>query len=310
MNELLFYATIAVISILVMAKASAYAINAIAHYAKTTGISNYFIGFLVVSMGTTLPEFSTAVMGSFANQGKLILGDLIGASIIDVTLILGIVAILGKKLKVQGKFKGSLSILLLTLIPLILGIDGRLDTKDGFILLAAFGLYVLKLIRNEKSHSCIKKQVAFKYIWKDMFIFLGCMTALLLSARWLLISAIHISNILHIPAYLMGLIFLGLITAIPELTIAIKSVLGGMSSITFGNLLGSVIANTTFALGTASILRTIVFDRTVFIPTAMFMITAVFIGVLFLNKGEITWKEGIGLLLIYLTFVASQVFTI
>jgi len=306
MNDFLFYITIGIISVLVMSKASNYAVGAMAHYAKTTGISGYLIGFLVISFGTTLPELSTAIMGSISGQGTLVLGNLIGTGIVNMTLVLGIAAIIGKKLRVEGEFKSALTILVLILVPLFLGIDGRLDAKDGIILLFTFGVYVFRMVKKEKSFSYMKKEISFRDVWKDMVIFLGCLMAMLLSAKWLLISALHIANIIHLPLYLMGLIFMGIITAVPELTIGIRSVLKGQTGIAFGNIVGSVVVDTILILGIAAILRPITFDRGMFIPTALFMITSVFIGTLFLNKGKITWKEGIGLLLIYLTFVVSE----
>ena len=74
----------------------------------------------------------------------------------------------------------------------------------------------------------------------------------------------------------------------------------------FGDILGSVVCNSSLVLGVASILRPITFNVIQFVLPALFMITAVFIGILFIKKKEITWEEGIGLLLIYVTFIVSQ----
>jgi len=300
------------LSIVLISISARNAITSISNYAKNTGISNYLIGFLVVSIGTTLPELSTAIVGSLAGQSKILLGNLIGANILDITVILGITAIVGKKITIHGKSlqKTVLTILLLVILPLVLGLDGKFSRFDGIILLGAFGGYVYRLLRKEKTFGKIKTQVPFKKLWKDMLIFLASLIALLLSARWLLISSLHIANELNVPLFAMGLFFVAIGTTIPELTVSIRSVMKGLPSIAFGDLLGAVVANSTLVLGLAAVIHPIVFDRGSFVAAAMFMITSVFIGLLFLNKKEITWKEGIGLILVYATFVVTQGFLI
>lgn len=306
--ELAISIIIAIASIFVISVSARYAIKAVMNYAKTTGISDYIIGFLVISIGTALPELSTAITGSFSGQGKLILGDIMGANILDVTVILGLTAILGKKIKIRGfgLEKTSLTVLMMVLLPLVLGLDGQFSNFDGTILIGAFVVYIIRLLKREKDFGYVKKEVAFRDIWGDMVIFLGCIVALLLSTRWLLIVSVSIATQLHIPFFIMGMFFIALGTTVPELTVSIRSVFSGASSIAFGELLGAVVANSTLVLGTAAILNPISFERGAFIIAALFMVTSVFIGILFLSKSEISWKEGICLLLIYLTFFVSQ----
>lgn len=306
--EIVISFVIAIVSLLVIMKAATYAISAISNYAKTTGISEYLIGFLVVSIGTSLPELSTAIMGSLANQGNLVLGNLIGANIINVTIVLGLTAIIGKKIIIKGDFldKTVLTTVAIVILPLILGIDGKFSRIDGIILLVTFILYVLKLLKQEGTLGHIKKSISIKEVWKDMFVFLGSLFALLLSAKWFLISCFQISSFFRIPTFIMGLVFVAFGTTVPELTVGIRSVLKGHHQIGFGNILGSIIANITLILGIAAILNPISFERTTFITSALFMLTAVVIAILFLKKKTITWQEGVALLLVYLTFLVSE----
>lgn len=306
--EIVFSFVIAIVSLIIIMKAATYAINAISNYAKTAGISEYLIGFLVVSIGTSLPELSTAIMGSLAHQGNLILGDLIGANIINVTIVLGLTAIIGKKIIIKGDFldKTVLTTVAIVILPLILGIDGKFSRIDGIILLVVFILYILKLLKQEGTLGHIKKNIPIKEIWKDMFVFLGSLFALLLSAKWFLISCFQISSFFRIPTFIMGLVFVAFGTTVPELTVGIRSVLKGHNHIGFGTILGSIIANITLILGIAAILNPISFERTTFITSALFMLTAVIIAILFLKKKEITWQEGLALLLVYITFLVSE----
>ena len=300
----------AVLSMVVIMKSASYAITAIIDYAKRTGISEYLIGFLVVSIGTTLPDLSAGVFASLSGQGALVLGDVIGSNILDVTIVLGIAALIAKKVKVHGRIVNNAMIttLVMVVLPLVLGIDGVISRIDGMLLLTAFCVYVFRLFKKEGEIGHIKENVKWKNIWKDMFIFVGSLLALLLSARWLVISTLRLSALFKIPVFVMGLVFVAIGNTTPELMVQIKSVLSGHTSIGFGNILGAVVANSSLVIGISSLINPIVFNKNEFIIPAFFMVTAVYIGILFIKKKEVTWQEGIALFLIYLTFLASEIF--
>jgi cation:H+ antiporter len=287
---------------------ASYIIKAVSDYAKKTGISDYIVGFLIVSIGTSLPEFVTAVTASFADAGNLVLGDLIGASILDVTLVLGLTAIVGRKIFVKGNVldKTLFIILFIAILPLIVGFDGRITRIEGFILIAAYFFHLVLLAEKEGSVGEVKKDLRWEDIWQDMLIIPACIIAMLLSSSLFVKSAIAVANILEVPHFVVGLVLVAFCTTLPELIVELMSIKHGISGIAFGDILGSVVTNCTLILGVAAVIRDITFERTPFINSAFFMLTAVFISLLFIKKKEITWQEGLGLIMIYLTFLVSQ----
>ncbi len=297
--------------VFVIMKSAGFAITALSHYAKETGISQYIIGFLVISIGTSLPEFGTAVMSSLSGKGIITVGNVIGASIIDITVVLGLMAVIGKRIKLKGGLvrKSALPILIFLLLPLLLGLNGTLSRLDGVLLLGAYGLYIALLFKNEGGLGKIKKQVAWKDIWVDMVVFIGCILALLLAARWMVTSSIIIATELNVPFFFVGLFLISIGTTIPELVVQVKSIKSGSEGLGFGNTFGSIITNMILILGIAALINPITFNASTFIIPAMFLIMSVFIGIVFLRTEEITWQEGIGLLLIYVTFIVTQVFS-
>ncbi len=286
-----------------------YIINAVSDYAKKLGVSQYLIGFLVVSIGTSLPELTTAFVASFRNAGQIVLGDVIGANIIDVTVVLGITSIIGKKIFIHGKVlnKTVLTVLIMAVLPMILGYDGTISRIDGVILIVSFFIYIMVLLRKEGQFGKLKKEIKLKDIWQDMFVIAGSLVALLLSANWLIASASKIGVILGIPDMVLGLLIVAVGTTIPELTVEVLSIIRGASGIAFGDILGSVVCNSSLVLGVASVINPIVItERSQFINSSFFMITSVFIALLFIRKKEITWHEGLGLLLLYVTFLITE----
>lgn len=306
---LLYLIIIALVSLFVILKSASYAITAIANYAKSTGISDYIIGFLVISIGTSLPELTTAITSSWINKGGLILGNIIGANIIDVFLVLGLMAIIAKKINVKGDIISETipTIIFMVFLPIILCLDGNLSRIDGTILLIAYSVYIYLLIRKEGEIGHVKKQVKLKNIVLDMVIFVIALIALLLSVRWLVFSSVMISDISNIPIFIFGLIFVAICTTTPELTVGIKSVLKGRANLGFGDILGAVVTNLSLVLGIAALINPITFNRFDFLTASLFMVFGVFFVVYLIKKEEVNWQHGVIALCIYIVFILYEV---
>ncbi len=310
MNPLIILIIVMIACLFVIMKSAGYAITAISNYAKTTGISDYLLGFIIVSIGTSLPEISTAIFASLSDKGALILGDVIGANIIDATIVLGMMAIVARKIKIKDKMIGKTKIMniALLLVPLFLGFDGVFSRFDGIILLLFFSLHIFMLARGEKKSSKIKKSIKFKAVWKDIAVFSFAIIALLVASRWLVESASIISETLNIPLFMVGIFLVAFGTTIPELTIEIKAALAKRTGIGFGDIFGSIITNILLVLGLASIIRPIIFDAHRFMFTSIFMLAAVTIATGFISRKEINWKHGIILLFFYGAFAGFEIF--
>lgn len=306
--EIIILLGVALLSLIIILSSSHYIIFAISRYAKKTGISDYLVGFFIVSIGTAIPELSTASISSWLGNGQLGLGDVIGANTLDVTLVLGAILLVARTIKVKNKLikETILTIFLMALLPLLLGIDGNLSRIDGIILLVAFLIYSTSLLVEEGKLGKLKRDVKMKFIVKEMCIFLFALAALLLATRWLVWSVIQFSNIFIIPVFLMGAVFLATATILPELTVGIKSIIKKSTGLAFGSTFGSVIVNSTFVLGIAAIIRPIYFDLTVFVLSSIVMLFCIAVSYFVIKKEVLTWKHGIFLITLYLLFIGVQ----
>ena len=62
--------------------------------ARHLGVSEAIIGVTIIAIGTSLPEIVTTLTAVAKKQSELSIGNIIGANIIDLTLILPICAFL------------------------------------------------------------------------------------------------------------------------------------------------------------------------------------------------------------------------
>ena len=121
--------------------------------ASGIGISETIIGFTVIALGTSLPEPVTTLTAIRKKESSLSVGNIIGANIIDTTLILPLCAVInGTALPVERvnlvfDFPVCILACSVAIIPTI--IMGKFKKWQGFALLAIYVSYMALLVLNE-----------------------------------------------------------------------------------------------------------------------------------------------------------------
>lgn len=124
------------------------------------GISETIIGFTVIALGTSLPELVTTLTAIRKKESALSVGNIVGANIIDTTLILPLCAVInGSALPVERinlifDFPICILACAVAVIPTI--IMGRFKKWQGFALLTIYALYMLFLVLNETGAIMLK----------------------------------------------------------------------------------------------------------------------------------------------------------
>ena len=107
-----------------------------------------------------------------------------------------------------------------------------------------------------------------------------------------------------IPSILIGLFMVSIGTTLPELTFEVKAVLAKHRYMALGDLLGSVVANSTLVLGVTALIHPITADFLLFITSASFMVVVAFLFMTFVeSEKKITLQEGIALIMLYVLFI-------
>ena len=118
------------------------------------GISETIIGFTVIALGTSLPELVTTLTAIRKKEDSLSVGNIIGANIIDTTLILPLCAIIGgealpvDKVNLIFDFPVCIAVCAIAVVPTIVN-KGKFKRWQGAALLGCYVLYMLLLILNE-----------------------------------------------------------------------------------------------------------------------------------------------------------------
>ena len=299
------------ISCIVLIISGTLLVKTLTKIASFLRLSEFVVGFIIMAFATSIPELFVGITSALTKNPALALGNVIGANIINLTLVIGIAILLGKGIKIESKKTktDALYMVGIAALPMVLMvIGGSLSRIDGIILLAAFALYARRILQQRK---LFKKEVEDSIKRKDIILttilFVFSLALLFLSARFVVEYATSLSVDLALPPIIVGLFIISIGTTLPELTFGSRAVLAGHSEMALGNSIGSVIVNSTLVLGIASILCPITANILLFSVGAIFMVMIAFLFATFVESGNKLYiKEGISLILLYIFFVIIE----
>jgi len=114
--------------------------------ASELNISEGIVAITIVAIGTSLPELVTTVTSIVKKQGELGVGNIIGANIIDLVLILPICSFIANgQLTIEPQaylldIPACLLVSLIAVLPTVL--QGRFKKWQGFALLGVYASYI------------------------------------------------------------------------------------------------------------------------------------------------------------------------
>lgn len=114
--------------------------------ARLLGVSERIIGVTIVAVGTSLPELVTTITAIAKKQSSISVGNILGANILDLTLILPACALVsGKPLPISGMsamldLPMCLIVGLIAIVPML--ISSKFRRWQGVCLLLVFVVYV------------------------------------------------------------------------------------------------------------------------------------------------------------------------
>lgn len=329
-----------IFGIIFLVKGSGVFVSSASRIAKKLGVSDFIIGLTLVALGTSLPELTSSIVASVKQEGGLILGTIIGANIANLTLIIGIAAVLSK-IKVEKevlKRDGYVLLFVVSLLLLFL-LDGVVSRIEGVIFLMLYMSYTLFLIelksKIKKDYDFsdfakyfirfgyagyIKKGLFLRFPYKNkkpvkknhllkhyLFLALG-LVLVYFSAEVVVSNAVKLAEYFKVAPLIIG-ILISIGTTLPELSVSISASKKKHGNVAIGNSIGSCITNTLLVLGLAAIIHPIKAIKENVLMTFPYLIISVLLVLFFIKTDfKISKKEGFFLVLFYLIFLIKVLF--
>ena len=307
-----------VIGLIVLIIGGDYLVRGASSIALRLHLSPLVVGLTIVAFGTSAPELIISVQAALKGSPDIAMGNVIGSNICNLSLVLGITAIIhpvkvhNNSIKVDWPMTMGSSILLYLVVR-----EGVIGPVAGLIFITALVIYLYFIIKqSRKDTKEAQKQMneedipdaPKKQVWKDMFFMLiGCV-ALYYGSEWFVTSAKGLAIDLGIEERVVGLTVVALGTSLPELVTAAVASFKGETDLALGNLMGSNIFNILSILGITSIIRPIHVNETILNNDIvwMLMITLMILPLMIMRR-EVGRADGLILLIVYTIYIYTVV---
>lgn len=112
--------------------------------ARFWNVPEVIIGLSIIALGTSLPELVTSLTAAVKGHENLSIGNIIGANIFNVTLVLGASSLVGQlEVPAQSTFFDIPILLIMSFIVVLPGmLTKRISRLQGFVLLTAYLSYI------------------------------------------------------------------------------------------------------------------------------------------------------------------------
>ncbi|MCJ8344198.1 sodium:calcium antiporter, partial [bacterium] len=130
-------------------------------------ISAFVIGATLVALGTSLPEMAVSISASLKGRGDIAVANVIGSTIFNIAMVLGIVFIIAKNIKPKRDLfaKDSAWALFPILVFILMGLDGELTAIDGALFLLLMVAYLTFLIGSDQVEEIDDELKKEKFAW-------------------------------------------------------------------------------------------------------------------------------------------------
>lgn len=259
------------ISLLVLIKSADWFTDSAEKMGKAMHISPFVIGVTIVSIGTSLPELATGVLGISRGDTTIAIANAVGSNIANILLVVGISAIVAGTLKVtRSLIDIDLPLLLgVTFLVVIMMMDGNFVWQEGIVAIAFYIIYIVYSILSSEEQDKVpfinwfrleRKVTKFKAPWPAIgWLGLGAV-GVYFGADWTVKSILNIAQILDINSSAIVMSALAIGTSLPELVVSATAAVKGRFEVALGNVFGSNIFNLLIVIGVPSLFTTLTVD--------------------------------------------------
>jgi len=294
-------------SLFVMLKGADWLIDNAEKLGLSLGLSPFIVGVFIVGMGTSFPELISSLFATFNGLNDVAVANAVGSNIANILLIVGLSAFFGKRLVVT-KDLIDLDLPLLAIVTVFtLGVlwDGQVLFGEAVLMLAGYAVYVLYSAYSTDDSEKLSKKERPKITSKDtVFLILGVI-GLIVGAKYLVDSLVHISSGLNIATGVIAITAVAIGTSLPELIVSVKAAKQGKSEVALGNIFGSNVFNSLVVIGIPGLFRTLTVDTQTYSIGLMAMAVATLLFVVSGISKRIHIWEGSFYLLLYVLFIVK-----
>ncbi|WLR54429.1 calcium/sodium antiporter [Mesobacillus subterraneus] len=302
-------------------KGADYFVEGSSKIATLLRVPPLLVGLTIVAFGTSSPEATVSIIAAMEGSSEVSLGNVIGSNIFNITLVVGITAMINPLAVETMTIRKEIPFTLLASVALAaVANDIALDManidligrSEGIILLLFFMIflyYIIEVALNNREPAPDAATVTSRGTWgKNIFFTLAGLAAIIFGGDLVVDNATKIALTLGMSDTLAGLTIVAVGTSLPELITSITAALKKKTEIALGNIVGSNIFNILFVLGTSATISPLAVNGKIFTDIALMIILTAVLLIFSRSKFRISKIEGAILAAGYIVYLVYIIF--
>lgn len=269
------------------------------------------VGVLIIGFGTSAPELLVSGLAAADGEAEVAIGNVVGSNIANLSMLLGIGAVIVPILVVSRTVKREAPITVLAMVAFAVALQGGgISAVEGVVLLGALALALWMVTRGgdadplgpeaeqlaDAEHHSLRTEMVRTAIG---------LAGTIGGAQVLLWGALEVADRAGLGAGFVGATLVAIGTSLPELVTVIQSARRRETDLIVGNLLGSNMFNALGVGGLVGVIGATGIDDASLTVLAPALATAVaIIALVAMITGRTVGRiEGVGLIVLYVALV-------
>ena len=303
-----------ILGFLIIIKSSDILVDCASSLAIRCKIPKMLIALTIVAFGTCAPEVAISFQSVASKNGTMAFANVVGSCIVNTFLIIGLAALVRPIRVRHATIKKELPILLIITTGFcVLMLDSLFNPltpntfsrADGIILILLFLMFVAYIIQLSRKKDTDTEQMepAFKNIFLIIFLLIGSIACISLSSDVIVENAVLLAEELHVSEKVITMVAIVIGTSLPEMVMTITSAKKKEFDMAIGNIIGTNIFNICIVLGLPIVIYgDLVLESFSLIDIVTVFLTSFLLYIFARSEKEISKKEGITMLLVFLAY--------
>lgn len=280
------------------------------------GVGSLELGSTVVAMATSLPEFTIALVATLAGKYDLAVGNILGANILNIGLVLGVSATLNPIEVGDTARRRELPIALAVLVVfLAVAFNRRVGRAEGAFMLALMGgylwLHLKTAVGDVRAHRAARPDGEAAPAAGAAVLKTAVAIAMLFAGGVVVVvAASGLADALGVSQLTIGVVLVALSTTVPEMAASASSSYHKQPEISLANVVGSNNFNILVCVGFAALVSPMAVNPAAFrleFPAA-FVFYLILLFLFLASRRQLGRREGLFLIGCYVAFLASLIF--
>ena len=282
--------------------------------ALRSGLSAYAVGLASTAFGALVPSLAVTIAAGYAHQPELALGNLVGGSVAQIGLILGLCALAAPlRARLRLFTQANPALIASAVLFWLLSLDGRFGAVDGAVLIVAYVLVAVFVARSAvRESNDVRNEIAsatgtIMLVWRDTARVVVGAVVLPFAAVWLVDGALAFATDAQTSPVVVGLTALGFVTALASVPPTIAAARRGQGDFAIGHAFGAVIGSVLLLAGVLALWQPPGAARSLqHVEIPALIVLAVAIYPMVRSDGELSRREGAVLIAAYALFLIGE----